>query len=42
MQLIPETTTGTPRWAHVGAIVVVVLAAAFVVVHLAGGGVVGH
>lgn len=41
MQLIPETT-GTPRWAYVAAIVVVVLAVAFVVMHLAGEGMVGH
>jgi hypothetical protein len=33
---------GTPRWAYATAIVVVVLAVAFVVMHLAGGGFVGH
>ncbi|HEV8654380.1 MAG TPA: hypothetical protein VGR85_02575 [Candidatus Limnocylindria bacterium] len=38
----PEPTTGTPRWAYVTAVVVVVLAVAFVVMHLAGGGLIGH
>jgi len=38
----PDQSAGTPRWAYATAIAVVVLAVAFVVMHLAGGGVVGH
>jgi hypothetical protein len=38
----PEETSGTPRWAYATAIAVIVLAVAFVVIHLAGGGIVGH
>jgi hypothetical protein len=42
MSLDPEPTSGTPSWAYATAIVVVVLAVAFVVMHLASGGIVGH
>ncbi|MET9320542.1 hypothetical protein ABZX75_10205 [Streptomyces sp. NPDC003038] len=33
---------GAPRWVKVSATVTVVLIAVFVIVHLAGGGMVGH
>jgi hypothetical protein len=42
VSLDPEGTTGTPRWAYATAIAVVVLAVAFVVMHLGSGGFVGH
>ena len=42
VSLDPEPTAGTPRWAYAAAIAVVVLAVAFVVMHLAGGGFVAH
>jgi hypothetical protein len=38
----PDEGVDTPRWAYATAIAVVVLAVAFVVMHLAGGGIVGH
>ncbi|MFD7409347.1 hypothetical protein ACFV7R_43510 [Streptomyces sp. NPDC059866] len=33
---------GAPRWVKVSVVVAVVLVAVFVIVHLAGGGMVGH
>ncbi|MBT2469928.1 hypothetical protein J7E97_19115 [Streptomyces sp. ISL-66] len=33
---------GAPRWVKVSAAVAIVLVAVFVIVHLAGGGMVGH
>lgn len=33
---------GAPRWVKVSAVVAVVLVAVFLIVHLAGGGMVGH
>ena len=42
VSLDPAPTSATPRWAYAIAVAVVVLAVAFVVMHLAGEGVVGH
>ncbi|MBW5480563.1 hypothetical protein [Streptomyces bambusae] len=38
----PHDDDGAPRWVKVSAAVAVVLVAVFVIVHLAGGGMVGH
>lgn len=37
-----ESGEGAPRWVKVSAAIAIVLVAVFVVVHLAGGGMVGH
>ncbi|MDH2388483.1 MULTISPECIES: hypothetical protein [Streptomyces] len=39
---LPEEEHHTPRWVRVSAAIAVVLVVAFLAVHLAGGGMVGH
>jgi hypothetical protein len=42
MSLEPQPTGGTPAWAYAIAVLAVILAVAFVVMHLTGEGFVGH